>query len=593
MSSQDHFRRPSPILKKSLAEVIGTQRPPETIRIRVDPLPEIVPLPDKAEIESRNILASIGEVTYSWDLASDRLKWGENISNILPHIAMHSLETGMGFAELLRSDNRTSRYWAVKNSPSHDTGKGVAYQIYYALTDAQGKAMWIEDTGRWFADAAGAAALAHGVIRIVTHSHELHLASNHAAKFDPLTGTYNRNYITRHLEASLETALRDQKSVVVLLANIENLGIINRAYGYDVADEVIVGLANRLRATMRDSDRLARYAGNKFAFILENCDQDQMAVAARRFLASAGQEAFETSAGPIHGSMRMGGAVAPRHGRSAKVLLRHAEEALELSRTNVAQPFVAYTESLVRKEARLNAAQTTRDITTAIAEQRVQMAFQPVIEARTRQVAFHEALIRISRKDGSLIEPNSFLPTAERIGLIKILDQYSLDLTLAHIYQNPTHRLAFNVSSATVHDPDWLLRLQQALAPHPELGRNLIVEITETFAADNLESTQRVIEDMQSMGICVAMDDFGSGHTSFRSLRHLKFDMIKIDGAFIKNLSTSADDRVFTRSLIDLARHIGVPVVAEWVEDGETAHLLTEWGVDYLQGYYFGKPTSV
>jgi len=119
------------------------------------------------------------------------------------------------------------------------------------------------------------------------------------------------------------------------------------------------------------------------------------------------------------------------------------------------------------------------------------------------------------------------------------------------------------------------------------------VEITETFAVDNLDTTRRVIDDMKKLGLRVAMDDFGSGHTSFRGLRHLNFDIIKIDGTFVKNMISCEDDRVFMRALIDLARHISTPIVAEWVENEETARILTDWGVQYLQGYHFGRPVSV
>ena len=599
MIPQDPVRRHNSILKKSIAEVIGSQRPAEDIRVRIDPNIIAEPAaPSRSDVpetglDPRKILSSIGDVAYSWDLVSDQLIWGENIADVLPHVAPDKINTGMGFAELLQEDNLGSRYSVVKDSPSHDRGDGVAYQVYYPIADSSGQTIWIEDTGRWFAGARAEASLAHGVIRVVTETYEKRLQNQYEAKFDRLTGAFNRDHMTKHLETSLDAALRSQKTVAVLIADIDNIAIINSAYGYDVADEVIAGLAERLRATMRETDVLARYAGNKFAFILETCDHEQMPIAAQRFLSIINQKPIETSAGAVHSNLRIGGALAPRNGRTAQVLLQHAEEALELTRTNASQPFLAYTESLVRQDARLFAAEVTREITSAIADNRVRLAIQPIINAQTGKVAFSEALIRILRRDGSLIQPDSFLPTAERIGLIKILDQRVLELTVGHLFQYPEMRIAFNVSSATAHDPEWPLRLKAALAPRPELAKQLIVEITETFAVDNLETTRRVIEEMKNIGVSVAMDDFGSGHTSFRGLRHLNFDLIKIDGAFVQNLCTSADDRIFVRALVDLARHIGVPIVAEWVEDAETAVLLAEWGVQYVQGFHFGRPVCM
>jgi len=439
VSSQDIYRRPPSILKKSIAEVIENQRFSERPKPAAPPAappsqnPRTENMPNAGTPDAAHILRSIGEVPYSWELATDTLSWGENIADILPHIPPKSIETGMGFAAYLKQDNETSRYDAVKNSSLHDKGDGVAYQIHYGLVDSHDQTIWIEDTGRWFAGSQGDAARAHGVIRVVTQAYEQRLAGIYEAKFDHLTGLHNREHMNRHLEASLDTALRDQKSVAVLLANIDNLGIINRAYGYDIADEVIAGIAKRLRRTMRGADILARYAGNKFAFILESCNHDQMPVAAKRFLAAIEHSPIETSAGQVHSSLRMGGAIAPRNGRTAKILLQHAEEALELTRVNAAQPFLAYTESLVRQDARQFAADITRNITTAIDENRIELALQPVVDARTRQITFHEALIRIRRKDGTLMDPESFLPTAERIGLIKILDRRILDLSLAYM----------------------------------------------------------------------------------------------------------------------------------------------------------------
>jgi EAL domain-containing protein (putative c-di-GMP-specific phosphodiesterase class I) len=148
------------------------------------------------------------------------------------------------------------------------------------------------------------------------------------------------------------------------------------------------------------------------------------------------------------------------------------------------------------------------------------------------------------------------------------------------------------MSGRTVHDPDFIARLRANLGPFPELARRLTIEFTETCAIEDVEATVRAVAEIKKCGARVAMDDFGAGHTSFKNLRRFDFDMVKIDGAFVQNLARSPDDRFFVRTLVDLARHVGLPVVAEWVEDAETAKILTEWGVEYLQGDYFA-PAAV
>jgi len=211
------------------------------------------------------------------------------------------------------------------------------------------------------------------------------------------------------------------------------------------------------------------------------------------------------------------------------------------------------------------------------------------VRLSSRSTAFEEALLRLVMPDGTIAGPCSLLPVAEKAGLVALLDARVLDLALARLRQDPGLRLSINVSAGTLHDPDWPDRLRNAVRLAPGAAERLILEITETSALVDIEATCTAIAAMKSVGIRVAMDDFGAGHTSFKNLRRLDFDLVKIDGAFIQNLARSPDDRFFVRTLIDLARHLGIETVAEWVEDAETAHLLAAWGVDYAQGNFFGE----
>ena len=146
-----------------------------------------------------------------------------------------------------------------------------------------------------------------------------------------------------------------------------------------------------------------------------------------------------------------------------------------------------------------------------------------------------------------------------------------------------------NVSVASLRGRDWLHRFESALRNVPGAAERLIVEIVETQAIDDVHATVDIIRRMKALGVRIAMDDFGAGHTSFRNLRALGVDMVKIDGAFVQNLVRSLDDRFFVRTLASLARHLGIETVAEWVEDAEAMRLLTEWGIDYLQGHWIGR----
>jgi EAL domain-containing protein (putative c-di-GMP-specific phosphodiesterase class I) len=228
------------------------------------------------------------------------------------------------------------------------------------------------------------------------------------------------------------------------------------------------------------------------------------------------------------------------------------------------------------------------EIVSALHDRRIMIALQPLVHAKTGVPAMHEALMRLRRADGALALPAAILPMAEKSGLIQLIDQRVLDLGLEKLREDPDMRIAVNVSGHTLHDPDFFIRLSATLESCKEIARRLTIELTETCVIEDVEATIRAVGVIRKLGAKVAMDDFGAGHTSFKNLRRCEFDLVKIDGAFIQNLARSSDDRFFVRTLIELARHIGIPVVAEWVEDEETAKILRDWGVEYLQGNYFG-----
>ncbi|MBI1868859.1 MAG: EAL domain-containing protein, partial [Methylocystis sp.] len=162
------------------------------------------------------------------------------------------------------------------------------------------------------------------------------------------------------------------------------------------------------------------------------------------------------------------------------------------------------------------------------------------------------------------------------------------ELALDRLSEDKELRVSVNVSSITLHDPAWRDWLTNAVGGRGVADR-LIIEITESSMIEDFDVTRDLIGACKRLGVKMAMDDFGAGHTSFRSLRELAFDIVKIDGAFVQNIANSADDRFFVRTLINLAHHLGLKIVAEWVEDAETAQMLSKWGVDYFQGAHFGS----
>jgi diguanylate cyclase (GGDEF)-like protein len=559
---------------------------------RDEPVPST---PAAAAPDPRRILDSIGEAVYDWDLRTDSINWGPNVAAVLGFANMDLIQTGRGFAECLSHDSESSRYEAIARSAATDAGKGVPFQICYGLIppdSARESTIWIEDTGRWFAGSDGRPSRAHGLVRVITDRYKQERQLAFKSRFDTLTGVLNRGSLLEQVGFFYAQSAKRKQGFAALLVALDNLFLLNRTYGYDVADQVIASLAKRLRANCRERDLVARYAGNKFAMVLENCDSAEMTAAAERFIEVVGATPFDTTAGPIPVSLRIGGVVAPRNGRAVHLLFQHAEEALDLARQPGAPRLVAYEPSLAREDSRMKALKVSDEIFSALNDGRIVLALQPLIDSRTGAIALYEALMRLRRTDGALVSPSAILPTAEKSGLIQMIDHRVLELGLKKLIEDPTLHLSVNMSGRTVRDPDFIARLRANLGPFPELSRRLTIEFTETCAIEDVEGTVRAVAEIKKCGARVAMDDFGAGHTSFKNLRRFDFDMVKIDGAFVQNLARSPDDRFFVRTLVELARHVGLPVVAEWVEDAETAKILTDWGVEYLQGDYFA-PAAV
>ncbi len=532
-------------------------------------------------LDPRSTLNRLRAVVYDWDIASDRLSWGPNAAETLAGFPASALATGAAFAELVTADSPSSRYLAIHESCAAEAGDDVPYRAVYRLATPGGGVCVVEDLGRWSADASGRPARAHGLMRLV--------AADETPSVGETAGLPERRAFAHALEARLARAQPGDAGFSAAIIGIENLGELNRRYGYEAADEAIATVGRRLAANVRAIDLVAHFAGGKFAALLSAHAEEPLAIAAARLMQRAAAEPIATSAGPLRASVRVGAALAPQHGRSACRLLQHAEEAFEMA-AGEPRRFALYTPGQAVSDAQRREAAIADEILAALNQRRVLVAYQPVVAAVDGRVAFCEALLRVRQEDGEIVGPAAYLPVAEKMGLVDQLDQRVLELALDRLVAEPGLRVSVNLSVATLRSPGWLDRLKSLLGAHPGAASRLIVEVVETLALEPVDEIERLLAAMKALGLKIAMDDFGAGHTSFRNLRRLGVDIVKIDGAFVQNVACSLDDRVFVRSLADLARHLGLTTVAEWVEDEEARRLLYNWGVDLLQGHLLGRP---
>ena len=541
-------------------------------------------------LNTAEILRSIGDVAYEWHLDTDALTWSENAVALLG-VGVAELASGHSFARHVDAAGRLTRIDVVQRATQRDAGDGIPYQVQYAFRRGEEK-IWLEDTGRWFAGQDGKPLRAHGVIRVIGERHERESWLEQRAKFDPLTGELNRLCLTEALSTTLDEAVRFRSSCGFLLVAIDHLGHLNEAYGFEIADAVIAQVGKRIRARLRGKDHLGRFSGNKFGVILNSCTPDELSIASERLLAGVRDEPFFTVAGPVALTVTIGGVIAPRHARTAPEVLTRAQDALHASRAKRHGSFTAYLPNVERDTLRRQSVRAADEIVAALNERRIALAFEPVVEVQSRKVAFYECLMRIHRHDGGIAHANEIIPVAERIGLVRMLDFRVLELIVAELSAAPSLRASVNVSPNSAIDPHWWQGLGALLRANADAASRLIIEITETAAIQDLDDARGFVTRVKDLGCRIAIDDFGAGHTSFRNLRKLGVDIVKIDGAFVPNIVKSNDDRAFVHTLVDLSRRLGLKSVAEWVQDEETAALLADWGCDYLQGALIGLATT-
>lgn len=547
---------------------------------------------DLAELDRMRLAAEAASLTaYHWVIETDIITWSANAADILG-CDPRAIGTGRGFAALLDPENFTSRYDTVMRGSSVDEGAGVPFQIEYKFRPEGrlGRAsLWLEDHGKWYGSTDGRPVEVFGMVRRIDARHQRDQHLSFLGNCDPLTGMMNRGRLTEALGEAMTVAERDNTSCAFVIAAINNLSVVNEAYGFEVADEVVINMGRRLRQVVRTGDAIARYSGSKFGLILNNCDEENLTIAAERFLSVARESVIETQCGPVWALLSIGALILPKHAADANTATARAEEALTEARRQPTDGYVIYRPSQQRSSERNLNAHSAAEIVRCLRENRFRLAYQPVVDGRTGEPVFHEALLRMMDSTGEMIAAAHLIPIAEKLGLVRLIDRAVVQMAVAVLNKYPDARLSLNVSGTTATDPRWYPQITEMLASNRPVTGRLIIEITETVALGDLRETIRFVEQLRELGCHVAIDDFGAGYTSFRNLRAMPVDILKLDGTFCSDLSGNTDNQYFVRSLIDLARTFGMKTVAEWVETEADADLLRQWDIDLMQGNLFGE----
>src|ERR1700682_865000 len=370
--------------------------------------------------QASSILASLGQAAFVWDLATDTIAWSENAAQVFTDIPLDTLASGTEFAKLIEPARSVRSDALAPSGPARGT-EGMAYRIEYGVRNStSAPVIWIEETGCWFAGPDGKPARAQGVVRVDNERHARDEQLLKLSRHDPLTGELNRTHLIAALAEAIEETARFRSSCAFMVIGIDHLARVNDAFGFDVADAVIAEVGKRIRARLRGGDVLGRFSGNKFGLILRNCTVDDTNVAAERFLAGIRDEVVPTVSGPVSVTASIGAISVPRYARTADEAVNRAQETLDGAKRRRAGSFSLWRPNVERDAQRRVNIRVTDEIVTALNERRIVMAFEPVVEAHSRQPAFYECLVRMEQDDGQALLAPDIVPVAERLGLIRL-----------------------------------------------------------------------------------------------------------------------------------------------------------------------------
>ncbi|MGD9829458.1 MAG: EAL domain-containing protein, partial [Hyphomicrobiaceae bacterium] len=534
-----------------------------------------------------SILTAVQETAYTWTFADDVMVWEANAAEVLGTHSIRGIATGAAFQFLIAPEHIERRHSAVAQHVGSPVEDASGYRIQYRFMPGGRRCsteLWLEEHGVWQRDEAGNVVSARGVVRVINERYSEEQRLLYRSDHDELTGQLNRVRFIEALGAVIDRAKSSGQSCALLIAAVDNLAAINKAFGFEVGDQTISAVGRQLRSHLRGGDTLGRYSSNKFGIVLNECGPGAMRLAAERLMRSVRDMSIQTSVCQLSATISAGGVMLPDQAGTVNAAVSRALEALEKIKQRRQDRFLGYEHSTSQESERQRNIKIADEVINALNENRILAALQPVVRASNQEIAFYECLLRLEQPDGSIIAAGEFIHVAEQLGLSRPIDRRALELAIGLLKLDPSLHLAINVSGLTTADHEWLVALHRLTGGKKHLTERLTVEITETAAIEDLDQSITFVDTLKELGCRVAIDDFGAGYTSFRNLKCLGAGMVKIDGAFARNLCEDETDRIFMKTMIELATSCGMETVAECVGDAKTGDMLRSFGVTYMQG---------
>lgn len=407
---------------------------------------------------------------------------------------------------------------------------------------------------------------------------------------DPLTDLYNQRVFWEMLNYEVDRATRHGYQFGLLVIDLDNFKAINDNYGHQVGDRFLQALASQVRQVLRKDDILARYGGDEFVILMPETDLTGTAQTANRVLTTISQMTLHLEDGSqIRGSASIGLSIFPNHANEAKDLFLFADNLMYKGKAEGKNRVVIPSDEDVA-EAFRDLSQRSILVLNAIESRQIRPYFQPILDVAKHRVVGYECLSRLPY-EADVLRADQFIELAEKMGVIHRIDSIVIEEALSELARNNFDGLIFfNLSPRALVLNEFCRNIRDIVERSGIPNDRIVFEITERDSVRNLTLLEKLLIDLRSSGFKLALDDFGSGFSSFHYLRRFPIDFLKIEGDFIAHMLEDQRDRAFVQNMCSLARQLGIKVIAEFVESQEVLDLLGEMEVDFAQGYHIGRP---
>ncbi len=466
-------------------------------------------------------------------------------------------------------------------------------------TRPDGEARVMRLGGRPVYDEFGTFSGYRGVSRDVTQSHQLTEQIAYQASHDDLTGLLNRRAFETRVQAAVTTAKERGSQHAVCYMDLDQFKLVNDTAGHSAGDELLRSLVEFLQHLVRRGDTLARLGGDEFGLLLENCTHSNAVELAQSIVDCVRRFRFAWKDQNFTIGISVGVALIRADTESAVQVMSQGDVACYTAK-DMGRNRIHIYDATGSEPARLHQELfQAADLREALAEDRFEIHAQPMYYLGEEEKSLHhyELLIRLVDNSGNLVLPGKFLPAAERYGMMSAVDRWVVKYTCrtfgSKFQLPPDVGLSLNLSRSSLLDESLIDEIIQEINQSPLPGKQICFDISESTVSLNLNETLRMIEKLKTTGCEVALDDFGSGLSSFAYLKSLPVEYLKIDGAFIQDMASDSIDRSMITMINDVGHMIGTQTVAKSVETEENMVALRKLGIDFVQGYYFGRPAPV